>query len=50
MNELQNLLSSLERGTNEILVDPDLCERALLPLQRMVNFSRERRIPVRGNA
>lgn len=50
MNELQNLLTSLERGTNEIMVDPDLCERALLPLQRMVNFSRERRIPVRGNA
>ena len=50
MNELQSLLGCLEKGANEILVDPELCARALLPLQRMVNFSRERALAVKGNA
>jgi quinolinate synthase len=50
MNELQNLLSCLEQGTNEVHVDPGLGARALLPLQRMVNFSRERALAVKGNA
>jgi len=50
MNELQSLLGCLEKGTNEIVVDPELCAKALLPLQRMVNFSRERALAVKGNA
>ena len=50
MNELQSLLSCLEQGTNEVHVDPELGARALLPLQRMVNFSRERALAVKGNA
>jgi quinolinate synthase len=50
MNELQTLLHSLETGGNEVLVDRDLCERALKPLTRMLNFSRERQLKVRGNA
>jgi quinolinate synthase len=50
MNDLQTLLDCLQHGRNEILVDPALCERALLPLTRMLDFSRERHLAVRGNA
>ena len=38
MNGLDNLLAALKSGDNEILVDAALAERALLPLERMVNF------------
>ena len=50
MNELQALASCLEQGSNEVFVDPELGRRAMLPLQRMVNFARERQVQVRGNA
>jgi quinolinate synthase len=50
MNDLQSLLLCLEQGSNEVFVDPALGERALLPLQRMVNFSHERQRALRGNA
>lgn len=39
MNALDNLLSSLETGDNEILVDPETGKKALIPLQRMVDFA-----------
>jgi quinolinate synthase len=38
MNELENLAQALATGANEILVDESLRQRALLPLDRMVNF------------
>ena len=38
MNELQALAATLENGDNEILVDPALGERAMRPLQRMLDF------------
>ena len=38
MNELVSLAAVLESGTNEIFVADALRERALLPLNRMVNF------------
>jgi quinolinate synthase len=38
MNELENLEQALATGSNEILVDQTLRERALVPLNRMVNF------------
>jgi quinolinate synthase len=50
MNELQSVLGCLEQGTNEVHVAPELCERAMLPLQRMLSFSRERAIALKGNA
>ena len=50
MNDLQSLLYCLEHGTGEVHVPPELCEAALLPLQRMVNFSKERALAVKGNA
>ncbi|MAW29665.1 MAG: quinolinate synthase [Gammaproteobacteria bacterium] len=39
MNTLEDLAKTLESGTNEITVDPAVGERALQPLERMVNFS-----------
>ena len=38
MNELEALAATLENGDNEILVDPTLGERAMRPLQRMLDF------------
>ena len=39
MNTLEDLAKTLESGANEITVDPAVGERALQPLERMVNFS-----------
>ena len=39
MNSLQNLASSLEQGTNEIHIDPIIGEKALIPVQRMLDFA-----------
>ena len=50
MNDLQSLLYCLEHGSGEILVSPELCQKALLPLQRMLNFSKQRALAVSGNA
>jgi quinolinate synthase len=50
MNDLQALHDCLVRGSSEIHVPRELCARALLPLQRMLDFSRERHRAVRGNA
>jgi quinolinate synthase len=38
MNNLENMYHSLRDGSNEILVDEGLAERAILPLQRMLEF------------
>jgi quinolinate synthase len=40
MNELALLRDSLEHGTNEVLVDPEIGRRAMIPLQRMLDFKR----------
>lgn len=50
MNALENLLETLQQGTNEITVDPAIAERALVPLERMVSFSASNKLRVRGNA
>ena len=39
MNELDGILEVLQRGDQEIFVDPVLAERAKLPLDRMLDFS-----------
>jgi len=39
MNILENLHSTLRDGSNEIFVDPEIAKRAMIPLERMVNFS-----------
>lgn len=41
MNSLENLARVLERGENEIHVDPGIRKQALVPLERMVNFVAE---------
>lgn len=42
MNALDNLAATLETGSNAIEVDAVLGERAMLPLQRMLDFSAAR--------
>ncbi len=40
MNELEALRNSLRDGSNEVQVDPALGRRAMVPLQRMLDFPR----------
>jgi quinolinate synthase len=40
MNSLENMAKSIEDGSNEILVPLDVAKRALLPLQRMLDFNK----------
>ncbi|NEX20609.1 quinolinate synthase NadA [Thiorhodococcus mannitoliphagus] len=44
MNALQNLEKVLQTGDQEIQIDPGVRERAVLPIQRMLDFARERGI------
>ena len=50
MNSLEKLAAALETGSGEIDVDPELRRRALLPLERMVNFAQRNQRALRGNA
>jgi quinolinate synthase len=43
MNELEALAQVFERDDNEVLVDPELGKRAMLPLTRMLNFNQKKR-------
>jgi quinolinate synthase len=38
MNELEALAAVFDVGDNEVFVDPALGQRAMLPLQRMLDF------------
>lgn len=51
MNGLKGIEHSLETGTGEVHLAPDLAERALKPLQRMLDFAAEqkRRVQASGN-
>ncbi len=40
MNALDNMAATLESGANEIFVDKALGERAMVPLNRMLNFKK----------
>lgn len=42
MNELQNLAQVFEQNDNEIKVEPQIAKRAMVPLQRMLDFARTR--------
>lgn len=48
MNGLSNLAQVLETGSNEIIVDPAIIPRAVLPIQRMLDFARQINLPTRG--
>lgn len=39
MNTLRNLATTLEQGSNEIHIDPEIREKALIPVQRMLDFA-----------
>lgn len=39
MNALQNLEQVLLNGENEIIIDPEIREKAVLPIQRMLDFA-----------
>ncbi|MEX2353442.1 MAG: quinolinate synthase NadA [Gammaproteobacteria bacterium] len=49
MNTLKKLAEALEHGTNEIHVEPDIIERANLPIKRLLDFTRSRGQVVFGN-
>jgi len=40
MNELESLAAVFEHDDNEVFVDPELGRRAMLPLQRMLDFKK----------
>ena len=48
MNVLENLESSLVDASNEVLIDEELRQKALLPLQRMVDFQASGEIHIRN--
>ncbi|PLY13327.1 MAG: quinolinate synthase [Sedimenticola sp.] len=52
MNALQNLSDVLTTGANEIVIDPALAEKAVLPIQRMLEFAKTHGIGMKtqGNA
>jgi quinolinate synthase len=49
MNGLKNLLSVIESGDQEVHVAPELRERALKPLERMLNFTANVNMKAAGN-
>jgi len=48
MNGLVNLAAVLETGANEIRVDPAIIPRAVQPIQRMLDFARQIKLPTSG--
>jgi len=50
MNDLESLAAVFSRDDNEIFVDPAIGEQAMIPLRRMLDFSREAQLNVKGNA
>jgi quinolinate synthase len=48
MNGLANLAATLESGSNEIHVDPAIIPRAVLPIERMLEFAKRINLPARG--
>jgi quinolinate synthase len=50
MNDLETLANVFERDDNEILVDPHIAKKAMVPLRRMLDFARELQVTVQGKA
>ena len=42
MNSLEKIIATLENGDGEIQVSAELCKKAMLPLQRMLDFRQHR--------
>ncbi|TFH72439.1 quinolinate synthase NadA [Gammaproteobacteria bacterium LSUCC0112] len=50
MNSLQAMYQSLRDGSNRITVDTELAQKAMIPLQRMLDFAAQHRLRVTGKA
>jgi quinolinate synthase len=50
MNSLQAMYTSLRDGSNEIRVEAGLAKKAMIPLQRMLDFSVQHKLAVQGKA
>ena len=50
MNSLDRLYQSLLHGTNRVMVERNLAEKAMIPLQRMLDFSNRNKLKVTGKA
>lgn len=48
MNSLLNLAETLETGKNEIHIDPAIIPRAVLPIERMLDFAKQTQLPAKG--
>ena len=48
MNGLINLAQVLESGKNEVQVNPAIIPRAVQPIQRMLDFAKQIKLPARG--
>jgi len=48
MNGLRNLARTLETGDNEIVVEETIRKKALIPLQRMMDFAKEYSFSMKG--
>jgi quinolinate synthase len=50
MNSLVNLKSVILEKNQEVIVDAEIRKGALIPLQRMLDFSKQRHLKITGNA
>ena len=48
MNALENLEASLDEGNNEVIIDGSIMKKALLPMQRMVDFQASGKLRLRS--
>jgi len=48
LNGLENLSESLEQGSNEIQVDPDVAKGAITSLNRMLDFAKQHGVQTQG--
>ncbi len=50
MNGLRNLLQVLKEGTNEITVDTEIAQRAVVCIDRMLDFAAKKQVSLRAGA
>ncbi|MCP4125882.1 MAG: quinolinate synthase NadA [Gammaproteobacteria bacterium] len=48
MNSMHNLAQVLETGNQEIQIQPELCQQAVKPIQRMLDFAQEHAVASQG--
>ena len=49
MNSLTKLLDALRSGAGEVFVEPDIIERARIPIERLLDFAAQRKQVIYGN-